>query len=392
MTMTKTMGSQTLDNKIKNKLNEFVYYEQNSKRLFEKRAYQELISLIDTQEYCKKFEAPVVCVFCLNEKFVYLIYKGLAYIELSEYAKAVDVLLLVEKDYIRLLDLKSRYKKQKRESFSQDEILNEILHIVNILISSVQDNLRKTFANLAFAYYKLKDYKNSIKYYKKAIYRDKKNPQLHLELSQAQYRNIENKTKNVSWYNIIGKIQLQKEIIVQSKNYIKTIELYKKQETNFETLLSIGKLLYFLGDYQSSLNYVQNAIELCNTRETKHKKIFAYDWLSRIAYKEKKYAVAVSFYEKIIDNIISNSNSISENGIIHQKPKLNDMVKYLNEVKDLVSQSEVHYFNKSIWGGIITGIILETAEIYASTESFKIPIYMIVILVLVGFVYIHKYK
>ena len=108
--------------------------------------------------------------------------------------------------------------------------------------------------------------------------------------------------------------------------------------------------------------------------------------------QRKKYAVAVSFYEKIIDNIISNSNSILENGIIHQKPKLNDMVKYLNEVKDLVSQSEVHYFNKSIWGGIITGIILETAEIYASTKSFKIPIYMIVILVLVGFIYIHKYK
>lgn len=391
--MTKVMTNQTLEQRITNELDEFNWLENNSKILFKKRAYFELLSLIDTRLYCKKYGDPITHILCLNEKFVYLIYKGLAYIELSEYSEAIDVLLLIEQDYEILLSLKRQFKKKKRKPFKQDnKLLNDTLIVINNQISNVQENLGKTFSNLAFAYYKLKDYENSIKYYKKAIFRDKKNPQLHLELSQAQYRNIKNKNKSVKWYNLIGKIQLKKDIIIQKINYQKTIELYKTQETNFETLLSIGKLLYFLGDYHCSLNYVQNAIELCNTKETKHKKIFAYDWLSRIAYKEKKYSVAVSFYEKIIDNIISNSNSISENGIIHQKPKLNDMVKYLNEVKDLVAKREVHYFNKSIWGGIITGIILESAEIYTATESMNIPICMIVILLIAGFIYINIYK
>lgn len=169
--------------------------------------------------------------------------------------------------------------------------------------------------------------------------------------------------KDRAYLELISSINLQDyhnrynnpvaNIFCLNEKYRKTIKLLMKQETNFDTLLSIGKILYFLGDYDSALNYVQNAIELnIMNKNSSPQMIFAYDWLSRIAYKEKRYTVAANFYEKIIDKIISDSDSILANGIIHQKPKLSDMVRYLNETKDLVAKGEIHYINKTIWEAI----------------------------------------
>ena len=361
-----------------------------SKSLFDNKAYLELINLINSQEpLIKSYSSPVTNIFCLNEKFVPFIYQGLAYIEIAEYKSAIDIFLLIENDYENLLSIKKYYKTLNKKSSNDSEIFKEVFDAINEQITNVRDNLAKTFSNLAFAYYKLKDYENSIKYYKKAIYRDKKNPQFHMELSQAQYRHIEQKSKKIKWFHLKEKQKLKTDKNKQKECYLKTINLLKKQETSFETLLSIGKLLYFLGDYNSALNYIQNAVDYSiANKDSSIKIIFAYDWLSRIAYKEKRYAVAANFYEKIIDNIISNNESISENGIIHQKPKLSDMVRYLNETKDLVSKGETRNIEKTIWAGIITGIILETAEIYSSKYSFKIPFFMFIILFLASIMFI----
>ena len=69
------------------------------------------------------------------------------------------------------------------------------------------------------------------------------------------------------------------------------------------------------------------------------------------------------------------------------------MLEYLTENKERIRKHDVHYINKSIWGGIIAAIILECFEIYSGgTHNVLFLILMIVIVVLVSVCYINVYK
>ena len=152
-------------------------------------------------------------------------------------------------------------------------------------------------------------------------------------------------------------------------------------ETSFNVLLSLGKIYYFLGNYDKSISYLQTAIE-------------AFDWLSRIAFKSKKYQIAVEYYQKIIDALIK--LPLENNSTIHPRPELYKMFKYLNQNKEATLKHDIHYINKSIWGGIFAGIILESAEILSGQYNeiwfltpINIVIGMIIFILIVSFCFIN---
>lgn len=167
-------------------------------------------------------------------------------------------------------------------------------------------------------------------------------------------------------------------------------------ETSFNVLLSLGKIYYFLGNYDKSISYLQTAIELPTDNKEKYE-IYAFDWLSRIAFKSKKYQIAVEYYQKIIDALIK--LPLENNSTIHPRPELYKMFKYLNQNKEATLKHDIHYINKSIWGGIFAGIILESAEILSGQYNeiwfltpINIVIGMIIFILIVSFCFINVYK
>ena len=69
------------------------------------------------------------------------------------------------------------------------------------------------------------------------------------------------------------------------------------------------------------------------------------------------------------------------------------MLKYLTQNKEEIKKHDVHYIKKSIWGGIIAGIILEGFEIYSGgTTNPNILIGMVILVVFVSFCFINIYK
>lgn len=160
-------------------------------------------------------------------------------------------------------------------------------------------------------------------------------------------------------------------------------------ETNFDTLLALGKMYYFCGKYSRALIFVQKAIEIA--KDQPNARVHAYDWLSRIAFKTKHHEVAAEYYNQIIKEIIECSDYTQDT--IHPKPNLYKMLEYLTENKRKIRKHDVHYINKSIWGGIIAAIILESFEIYSNgTHSAFLLLTMVVIVLLVSVFYINVYK
>lgn len=121
-----------------------------------------------------------------------------------------------------------------------------------------------------------------------------------------------------------------------------------ESETNFDTLLAIGKMYYFLKDYEISLAFMQKALEFTNNEP--ENKVYAYDWLSRIAYRNKNHSVAINFYEEVIKYLVEFPDN--QQNVIHPKPKLYDMIKYLNDNKKIVRNQEM----RALWYTVLVSI------------------------------------
>lgn len=381
---------------IPNKINEsFAALINEIKKLYSANKYLEVIELVNKKNDFMYSE--ILDVVCLDKKIICIIYQGLAYIELNEYQMAIRTFLIADEKYQDLKDFK-QYAKHNLSQFDPKQ--KRILQLINAQIALIKPNLTRLYSNLAYAYYKNKNYSSAEKYYKKALIRDKKNCRLHLELSQNNYKRLVEETKTLKWYN---RFILERKFKNKKTKYEieckKTLDLCLKQESNFENLLAIAKLYFFIEENQKALNYVQKALELNkdmnDSQNNNRNLIFAYDWLSRIAYKEKNYLAASQFYEKLIELLLKYSDNNFEDGIKHHIPKLSDMAKYLNETKHKVTKSEIHYINKTIWGGILAGIVLESAEIIASTGNISVThilTIMLTILFIGGAIFINVYK
>ncbi|CDE44631.1 unknown [Clostridium sp. CAG:768] len=360
--------------------------EQEVRNLFRSKKYIEVITVV------KKLQRMIDLTFLdysyFNNKVVCLIYQGLSYVELGFYKEAYFVFNQISEKFAKLkqdkITLKNiiRYTIDKYQAKMAKEALDMLEEQFLLFYHS---NYVNFLSNFAYICYKLEDYETAIIYYKKALYKRSKDIQLNLGIAQAQYYAHRKHFK----FNLLNKIfynHTPSDIKVQ---YKKTIEMFFRMETSFDTLLAIGKMYYFCEEYSTSLIFVQKALELA--KDQPNARIHAYDWLSRIAFKTKHYEVAAEYYHQIISELINCSDYTPE--VIHPKPNLYKMLEYLTQNKEQIRKHDVHYINKSIWGGIIAAVILESFEIYSNgQEGILFLTLMVMIVFIVSLCYINIYK
>lgn len=293
-----------------------------------------------------------------NEIISCLIYVGISYIELEQADKAIEIFLFIENKIAlvtKMIDEKSEELLNTTDNKAKsDEITNFLAQIKPQITQFFEKNNIRYLSNFAYAYYCDKQYEMAIKYYQEALSTDENDVQLNLGLAQAQYETLKTLKKN----------NQNDECKKIKANYQKILSILKKQNTDFDILLAIAKIHYFLGcysveNYSDSLIYVQKALEFEST--DRKKRVYAYDWLSRIAYKTKNYSVAATFYEKIITSLIDNPDS-KQTGIIHPRPKLHEMVEYLHKNRKILNTIELNRVMISIWSGIIVASVFGVLE------------------------------
>lgn len=373
--------------KTKNSKPHYLIQKENEvSQLFKEQKYIEVLKTVKNMQ--KTIDLVFLDYSYFNNKISCLIYAALSYAELGFYQNAHDIFTEINNKFSNLKYSKIALKGIIRypENKSQANMARDLLDMLEEQISLFScTNHVRFLSNFAYICYKLEDYKSAIIYYKKALCRDSRNLQLNLGIAQAQYYFYRKKFK----YDFLNNILCRKLPERIENQYKKTIDMLFKMDTNFDTLLALGKMYYFRGKYSRALIFVQKAIEI--SKDQPNARIHAYDWLSRIAFKTKHHEVAAEYYNQIIKEIIECSDYTHE--AIHPKPNLYKMLEYLTENKERIRKHDVHYINKSIWGGIIAAIILECFEIYSGgTHNVLFLILMIVIVVLVSVCYINVYK
>ena len=365
-----------------------VLREKDTKKLFSEKRYLEIIAI--KNKIKTMLDAEFLNYSYFNNKVSCLLYTGLSYAEIGFYKNAYKTFSEIHEKLSQLKRARISWTQIKRYPASKEylNMANEALSMIKEQIDFFNKNNYIIYlSNIAYVCYKLGNYDDAIVYYKKALCRDSKDIQLNLGIAQAQYYHYRRKFP-FKFLNDIFCKKLPKDI---RENFLRTINMLFKMETSFDSLLAIGKMFYFLGEYPKALLFVQKAIELANKQNDLSAKIHAYDWLSRIAYKTKYHEVAAEYYNKIIEQIIECSDY--EQGAIHPKPDLYKMLKYLTQNKEEIKKHDVHYIKKYIWGGIIAGIILEGFEIYSGgTTNPNILIGMVILVVFVSFCFINIYK
>ena len=307
------------------------------KILFEQKKYLEVIKVVKKlQPY---FEADYLDYTFFDNKAVFLIYEGISYIELGLYEDALDVLLQIEIKYEALKKARIFWRNFAKKPINKNsfEMSKHACELISDQMQKFNDNNSyKYLSNIAYACFKLERYQDAIKYYKRALRRrkNKKDMLLNLGIAEAQYE--------------LYKGKLPKNI---KKWYTKTIDILSRSKTDFDTLLAIGKMYYFLKDYDKALNFVQRALEL--TVNEPQNKVYAYDWLSRIAYKKKNHSLAIGFYEDVIRCLVEYPDS-KQGMIIHPKPQLYMMIKFLNDNKRIVKNKEL----RGVWYTVIAGLVV----------------------------------
>ncbi len=387
-----------------NRTHKLISTEKELQVLFSENKYLEIISKV--QQIEKLIEEDFLDLYFFNNKISCLIYLGLSFCQLGNYQEAKISFLKIQNRLAFLLYSIRHWKhlikisvNERQSDIAQTgyKLLKEQLNYYN------ETNSCNFLSNLAYTYYKLKEYKLSVSYYKKALkvyYKKSKKyekdksreMQLHLGIAEAQYYYY----RNITSYRLINKIfykNLPQDI---KDNYDKTIRKLKNMESSFDVLLALGKMYYFLGKYDESISFLQKAIELPSVNKDKNE-IYAFDWLSRIAFKTKRYEIATDYYKKIIDALIK--TPIKNEQTIHPRPELHKMFEFLNKNKEKTLKHDIHYINKSIWGGIIAGTILESAEILSSQgevypffSPINIVVIMIILVLLTSIIYINIYK
>nr|DAJ74718.1 MAG TPA: Tetratricopeptide repeat [Caudoviricetes sp.] len=303
------------------------------KELFERKKYLEVISQV--KQFKQLLDLEFLDYSHFDDKVAYLIFAGISYIELGLYENALLIFYDIEKRYENLKKTRHFWKNISQNPLDTN-LFDRSKEALKLLKEQMQTfnnfNCCRYLSNMAYTCYKLERYKDAIKYYKKALIRNKKDVQLNLGIAQSQY--------------YLYKSHLPKNI---KKWYYKTIDMLYNSESNFDILLAIGKMYYFLKDYKLSLDFVQKALEFANNEP--ENKIYAYDWLSRIAYKTKHHSIAINFYEEVIKCLVAYPNN--QQDVIHPKPKLYNMMTHLNNNKRIVRNQEM----RAVWYTVIVSII-----------------------------------
>ena len=279
------------------------------------------------------------------------IYAALSCFNMGEYQKAKAYLSDFEEFYYifkRMYFLLMQNLRKKTFLRMSEKDTKVMVNYINNSLKDFNSNSKLRFYNnLGYAYYKCEEYKEAIKYYKKTLTMSSNNIQLIVGLHQAEYY-----SNNPHKLNKKFKAKLLEDIVK-----------IKQMDSCYETYLALGKLHYFLGDYSRALNYIHIAIS--SIHDNNEQAIYAYDWISRIAYKQKQYSTASIFYEKIIESLVQNTNSsIINHEEIHPKPELYKMLSFLNETKQFIADEENSKLHKSIWAGISITSIFGIIECY----------------------------
>lgn len=325
-------------------------------QLYDNKNYLEIIRLYNIHFNSKNFYEK--CFFNFNIVVNIVLLVTNSYCCIGNYAKALEHMIILDDSYyiykrtyfllMQILRTKDFKKINKEDAQAIVQNFNENLRIFN------KDFRLRFYNNLAYIHYKRGTYKEAIEYYKKAIPYAPDNIQLLIGYYQAVYYGG-NKTHCIN-----GEIK---------KELINNIDKIMQQQASFDLYLALGKLHYFIGEYQQAFTFVNLALDTLSESEKNKKEIYAYDWISRISYKLKQYATASIFYEKIIDSLIKSSeNAIIEQETIHPKPELYKMLKFLNETKQYIASEETSKLSKSIWAGIIITTIFGLIECFKNYE------------------------
>jgi tetratricopeptide (TPR) repeat protein len=157
------------------------------------------------------------------------------------------------------------------ESEKQTQV-NEIIKYLNKAIS-IDSNDRNSFANLAVAYYKIKDYANSAKASQKAISFNKKDYSLYGNYADALFMNkqydsalyyykicIDNSIVNDYTYNFIGVSYFSKQDFKSAiLNFEKGVSLYPNYA---ETWFNYGNALAADGQFVKAIEKFEKAYSL----------------------------------------------------------------------------------------------------------------------------------
>lgn len=195
---------------IKNTLNEL-------KQLFANKKYLEVINLVRQMEELLNREFLDYSYF--DDKAACLIFSGISYIELGLYKKARDVFYDIEFRYEKLKRYRHYWKDVSNKPDNQElfELSKEALKLLKEQMQHFKAyNESRYLSNLAYSCYKLKNYNEAIKYYKKALIRDKKNMLLNLGIAQSQYKLYKYKLPNnvVNWYKKQSTCYMNRRLIL----------------------------------------------------------------------------------------------------------------------------------------------------------------------------------
>lgn len=335
---------------VKQELSVSLEFEQFRQQIIAFYGQYKFVNVVNIYEkICneKSFLLEVMSNFKVWDDVFFRVY--ISYIKLLKYEQARNVMVRY-REIRRLLVIVYTHA-------CNEPNLEEYLKQISDAIQTFK--VIKFFNNIAYSYYKEKDYDKALINYELALkYSAEISPDEKLQLligkAQSMYYKFEN-SKKKNFQEFFNSIQ---EIIKEVFNY----------DGNCDILLALAKLYYFIGDYDSSLNYLDLALKQNEKEKSELLEIYAYDWLSRIAYKQKRYSIAVGFYEKLIQ-LLTVYSSNEEFNIINPLPRIHNILQYLNETKELVAKQDISYINKTIWAGIVITALFGLIEFYRAGMS-----------------------
>lgn len=325
--------------------------ELEIRKLYKQKKYLDIFALYN--EYENLFTQIRLDLCYFNKIISSLIYIALSYFALEDYNISLAFFREVKAKYNDVYSIKRTLQNKETLTKLEMRLLNGIkqeLHNFNLT------NRTKFYINCAYTYYKINEKGNLKENNEKALYYYKK-ALLMKNISDSQFMQCLVGIAEVKYRFFDHKSDIPENFKKEFQNIYKILLF---QKTSFDTYLSLGKINYFMQEYDDALIYVQKALEL--TAKDEEKRIFAYDWMSRIAYVSKQYSTASVFYEKIIDELVNYPDQQQEE--IHQRPKLYKMVRFLNETKTYLAQEETSKLSKSIWAGISITTFFELINCY----------------------------
>lgn len=335
--------------------------DEKLQKLFKEKEYLTIINLFP--KYLQIADEYIVA-FYFNSIINWFLYAGISYFELDMY-----------NDALRIFNQANKLKDvvfSKIKSFETHNDPDFIEYLNKVLDDFNKNHATYFYLNYAYVCYKNKEYNQAIKYYNKLGENTGEKIQVIVGKAQCMYA-------------------LKGDKATREKNkkiYIDYINILMKKAMTFDVLLAIGKLYFFAEKYDHALFWVQKAIERLNNSDT-NKKIHAYDWLSRIAYKQEQYAAASAFYEKIIDLLIQNPNT-QQHEVIHPTPQLHKMVKFYNETKALLHKEELKLVNKTIWIGVLGTAIFGLNQIYEPEQIITTILIILLVIYAVWDLWLNK--